>query len=361
MTCGEGHNHIAKAIKNSLEEREIESKTIQVFGYSEKETAKQNKLFLRTCRYIPHIYDAIWRFMRKRPLKSYMKGVIKQCKNYVLNQINEYDPNIIICTHNYSGAVVGYLKAQGLLKPDVKTYTVVFDYCLCPYWETNANLDYAVLPHEFMIPDMKKRGFTDAQLLPFGLPVDKKFTVEMDKRAAREELGLEQDKFTVVLYSGGNCASSAYGIIKKLLKCKHEIYIIAICGKNEREFKRVEKLIERKNLKNVLNIGFCTYLDKIYSAADMSFSRGGSEGLTEELNKHIPIVLRERLIINEKINKKLFPQLGLGISMKRRKEAPHIVDMLIENKEILTKMSKNTKEFCKPNATKDLVEHILLY
>ncbi len=359
MTCGEGHNHIAKAIKNSLEEREIESKTIQVFGYSEKEIIKQNKLFLRTCRYIPHIYDAIWRYMCKKPLKSYMKGVIKQCKDYILDRINEYNPDVIICTHNYAGAVVGYLKAQGLLGQNIKTYTVVFDYALCPYWETNANLDYAVLPHEFMIPDMKKKGYTDEQLLPFGLPVDKKFTVELDKKTAREELGLEQDKFTVVLYSGGNCASSAHGIIKKLLKCKHEIFIIAICGKNKREYKRVEKLIKKKNLKNVLNIGFCNYLDKIYSAADMSFSRGGSEGLTEELNKHIPIVLRERLIINEKINKKLFPKLGLGISMKRRKEAPYIVDMLIENKELLTRMSEKAKEFCKPNATKDLVEHIL--
>lgn len=359
MTCGEGHNQIAKAIKNSLDTRSIENKIIQLFGYSEKETEKQNKLFLRTCKLIPHLYDAIWRHMRNKPLKIHMDGVIKQCKDYVLNQITEFDPEVIICTHNYSGAVVAHLKEQGLIKPDVKTYTVVFDYCLCPYWETNAKLDYAVLPHELLIPAMKEKGFTESQLLPFGFPVDKRFTVNCDKVAAREELGIDREKFTVVLYSGGNCVSSAYSVIKELLKCKHEIQIIAVCGRNKKEFEKIQKLIEKENLTNILNIGFCTYLDKVFSAGDVVFTRGGGGGLTEQINKHIPLVLREKLIINEKINKELFAELGLGMAMNKLNEAAGIVDRLIENKELLKRMSEKSKTFCKPNATGDFVEHVL--
>ena len=45
MTCGEGHNQIAKAIKRELDDRNEESKIIQLYGYSEKEISRQNKAF----------------------------------------------------------------------------------------------------------------------------------------------------------------------------------------------------------------------------------------------------------------------------------------------------------------------------
>ncbi len=360
MTCGEGHNQIAKAIKNSLDLRGEECKIVQLYGFSDKATQKQNKMFLRACKYIPHLYGAVWERMRKKPFKGYMKGVVKDCRDYILQEINEYNPATIVCTHNNAGAVVGQLKKEGLINSSVKTYTIVFDYCLCPYWETNSNLDYAVLPHEDLIDDMKKKGFKENQLLALGLPVDEKFTKVIEKDIVREELGLAKDKFTVVLYSGGNCLSSAYKIIRKLLKCSCPIQIIAICGRNEKEYNIIEKLIEKKGITNIKNIGFCTYLDKVFSAGDVVFSRGGGMGLTEQLNKHIPFILREKLIINEKINKYYFAHKVLGIAMKKLSNAPKIIeDLVLVNPEILKVMSSNAEKYCKPNSTADLVNHIL--
>lgn len=360
MTCGEGHNQIAKAIKNSLDSKGEDCKIIQLYGFSEKETVKQNKMFLRACKFIPHLYGAVWERMRKKPFKGYIKGVIKDCRDYVLDQINDYNPDKIICTHNNAGAVVCQLKKEGLIDSKITTYTIVFDYCLCPYWESNTGLDYAVLPHEDLINDMKEKGFKENQLLPFGLPVDEKFTKEIDKTIAREKLGLEKDIFTIVLYSGGNCLSSAYNIIKKLLKCHRQIQIVAICGRNEKEFNKIEKLIQKKNLKNIKNIGFCTYIDMLYSAGDVVFTRGGGMGITEQLNKHIPFILREKLIINEKINKYYFARKTLGIAMKKIGDAPKIIDKLEDSvPNILDIMSKNAESYCKPNSTLNLINHII--
>ena len=60
MTCGEGHNQIAKAIQSSLDAKGHETKLVQLYGYSEKETIRQNKIFLRACKYIPHLYSLVW-------------------------------------------------------------------------------------------------------------------------------------------------------------------------------------------------------------------------------------------------------------------------------------------------------------
>ena len=362
MTCGEGHNQIAKALKNELEHRGENVKIIQLYGFSEKEVKKQNKLFLNACKYIPHIYERIWLNLRKRNPKkqsSVMNGVIKDCKDYILKEIEEFKPNNIICTHNNSGAVVDYLKRNNLISKDIKTYAVAFDYCLCPYWETCTNLDYIITPHEFTHQSFIERGFKEEQLSPFGLPVDTKFTKKMDKTQARQELGLDENLFTVVLYSGGNCLSPASTIVKQLVKSNLPIQIVAICGRNQKEFDKVNQIIKKKSLKNILNIGFCTNIDVVYSAGDIVFTRGGGMGLTEQINKQIPFILREKLIINERINKKLFSEMGLGLEMNKLSDAPKILNYLYNNQEKLQAMREKAKKICKPTSTKDLIDFIL--
>ena len=357
MTCGEGHNSIARAIKNQLDMIGEEGKIIQLYGFSEKEVLKQNNMFINTIKFIPHIYEPIWKAQCKKPLKLYINTVIKHCKDYVLNEVNSYRPDAIVCTHNNCGAVVGYLKKEGLLAGKITTYTIVFDYCLCPNWESNKYLDYVVTPDENLIDALKEKGFREDQILNIGLPTDSKFFLKLDKKMARREIGLDEDKFTIILYSGGNCVSSAYDLIKKLKKLKN-VQIVAICGKNKKEHEKIEKLIEKEDLKNVLNLGFCTYIDKLYSAGDIVFTRGGGMGLTEQINKSIPFILREKLFINEDINKKYFDKLGMGIAMRNLRQAPKIVESLISSPDKLEDMKKKIEQYKKENSTEKLVNHI---
>lgn len=358
MTCGEGHNSIAKAIKNQLEALGEEAKMIQLYGFSQKEVLKQNKMFLNAIKFIPHIYSQIWKSQCKKPLKFYINAVIKHCKDYVLKEINLFQPDAIVCTHNNSGAVVGYLKKEGMISDKITTYTVVFDYCLCPNWESNKYLDYVVTPDANIADSLKKKGFKEEQILNIGLPTDSKYFNKIDKKQARREIGLDEDKFTIILYSGGNCVSSAYDIIKKL-KSLTNVQIVAICGKNKKEFEKIEKLIEKEKLTNVINLGFCTYIDKLYSAGDVVFTRGGGMGLTEQINKGIPFILREKLYINENINKKYFDKLGMGIAMKNLRQAPKIVETLLSSPDKLEDMRNKIEEYKKGNSTEKLVNHII--
>lgn len=318
-------------------------------------------MFMNACKYFPHIYQFVWNKLRNRNINkesSVVNGVIKQCKDYILKEIQEYMPNNIVCTHVNAGAVINYLKKEGLLN-GIKTYTIGFDYCLCPYWESNSELDYIVLPADFMRDEIKAKGFKDEQILTFGIPVAPRFTIKVDKFEAREKLGLDREKFSVVLYSGGNCLSSAYKIVKDLMKCKKDIEIIAICGRNEKEYDKIDKYIKKHGIKNIKLEGFCDKLDLYYSACDLVITRGGGMGLTEQLNKNIPFVLRENLIINEKINKELFIKLGLAEGINKVNQAHKIVDRLAGDENKLLEMKKLAGEIVKPSATKDFVDFLL--
>ena len=69
MTCGEGHNSIAKSLKKEFENSlgsDVECEILQTYGFDEGRIEKENQRFLKTCKTIPHLYDMVWNMTRKR-------------------------------------------------------------------------------------------------------------------------------------------------------------------------------------------------------------------------------------------------------------------------------------------------------
>ena len=364
MTCGEGHNNLAKTVVSALNDEGVETKSIQLYGFSKKRVDFENNLFLAVYTNFPGIYSKIWHSQRnrnpKRKYKGYMSTVIKACKDYILKEIQDYNPDAVVTTHNNAGAVVSYLREENLIDKKIKLFGLGFDYCRCPLWETNLALDYVFLTHEELIDEYVNLGFNKEQLLPYGIPVHKRFTQNVTKEEARKDLGIDQEKFVVVLYSGGNCISPNFPLVKALLKAKGvPSQIVAVCGRNEKQKKLIDDYIAKHNITNVTSLGFTNDLDKYFRAADVVFTRGGGAGITEQININVPFVFREKLILNEKINKELFKELGLGLGIERISEATAMLETLYANPEMLKKMTECSKAFSRPDARKNITNKIL--
>ncbi len=362
QTIGEGHNFIAKAIESALTLRGEECKVIQLYGYSEREVKKQNKLFLNLTKYFPRIYSWFWFKYKKRTKQSpnvFVRSVIKKCSSHVLKEIEAYSPDNIICTHNNAGALISYFKESKQISSEIKTYGVATDYCACPCWESCTKLDYLFTPHEFTHLEYVERGFTKEQLLPFGIPVAPKFLIEQNKAECKKYFGLDENKFTVCVLGGGNCLTKASTLLKVLLEKKFDIQFIVITGKNKKQFNAVEKLKNAYPERQVVNLGFCECMEKVFSAGDVLFTRGGGCGITEQIVKNIPIVFREGLIINERVNKSIFTDFGASLSMERLSDAPKILKLLLENGEMLEKIKERQRLFRKENSVLNIVDFIV--
>lgn len=70
MSCGEGHNMLAKSLSQAFEKQEAETKIVQTFGYDEERVKKENKKYLWACKHIPHLYDFVWNKLRKRDFSN---------------------------------------------------------------------------------------------------------------------------------------------------------------------------------------------------------------------------------------------------------------------------------------------------
>ena len=349
MTVGEGHNMIAKSILEAFENKGVDAKIVQTFGYSEREVNRQNKLFLWTCKHIPHIYNYVWNKLRLADkTTNKLPNYVKNCLKYFQKEISSYQPDIIVCTHYYASSVIAYMKRQGLLDDKIVTSTMLFDYCLAPYWEHSTNVDYIFQPHTNTTDDLIKKGYKPEQIKTVGMPIRKAFFEEYNKAELRNKLNLK-DMFTVMFIGGGNSLGNTLKLLKNVLQKNSDIQVIVINGKNVKNFKKIKNYIEKYDLHNVVNLGFITHVELYMKACDALISRCGGCGLGEILALKKPFIVRENLITNEKINKKYFMENGCCLGLDKITDAGERVEFLKNTPALYRNIVKNIEKFTYPN------------
>lgn len=362
MTCGEGHNTIAKALSKEATFQGIKNKIVDIYDSNKFEKFFNNYSYLFAMKYFPKVFEFFWFKYRKRnPDKRYNGGLqiqIKDVEKTIKKEIENFNPDAIICSHFYAGAILANLKRKNEL--NIPFYSILSDFAIHPGWETNILADAIFMPSKYSTDDMVKKGFKEEQLIVTGFPVDKKFTTVLNKIETRKKLGL-QNKFTVMLMGGGNGIGQMFNLLKKILKANSKPQVIVACGKNKFLKKQIEDYIKSKKLTQVKVYGFVNNIDELMSASNCIFSRGGCGSLTESLNKQIPIIIRENMVIQEKLNEDLLVQNGSAIMMNNISDAPKIIDDLVKNPNKLKKLIKNAEQFRKPNATQDIIDYMKNY
>ncbi|MEG1706948.1 MAG: hypothetical protein RR291_05590, partial [Clostridia bacterium] len=151
MTCGNGHNAMANNCKKGFEAKGVEAKVYNIYESNRFEQKLFDKSYVWSCEHIPHLYNKIWNSQRNRdPNKRYHGGIqssIARITKPLLNIINEYQPDIILCTHNYASAIINNL----IIKKSIAkclTATILFDFVIHPYWENSIELDYIITPYQ---------------------------------------------------------------------------------------------------------------------------------------------------------------------------------------------------------------------
>lgn len=361
MSCGQGHNSIAKALEEEFLIQKCDVKTIQLYGFNNKVVEFKNKQFLNISKYFPKIYDFIWNKLRKRNFNKKSKFIdneIKSCKNYILEQINSFNPNIIISTHINAAILVHTLKHNNLINNNITTSNILFDYCVHPYWELANNCDYIFTPLNNTTEDLLKRGYNQNQIKPFGFPVNEKFKPFTSVSSLRKNLQIE-DKFTVFIISGGAGLGNTFKLVKKILEYNNDVNIICVNGKNKKSFFKINNYIKKNNCKNIINLGFINNVYDYMGASDLIICRGGGGTLTEALNMEKPFIIREKMIINEKLNKQFFMDKNCCLGMNKISDGGLLVKKARENNLLYQNMKNNIKKLAKPFATKNIVSFLL--
>ena len=148
-------------------------------------------------------------------------------------------------------------------------------------------------------------------------------------------------------------------MVKNILNEGLPINLIVVNGKNKISKYKIARYIRKRNIYNVLNLGFVDNIEKLMNASDIIISRSGAVSTSEAMAMRLPMILREKAIINEKLNKLIFINQNVAVGMNKLKDAGGLVKELYNNPEKLYTMSQAEENIFQPNGIEEISKFII--
>jgi len=137
------------------------------------------RCYLKTIQYSPRLWGAVYRRGKNQPLRPSFEFLLHRLLYGQIQQIlQEYRPDLIVCTHPFPSAVISRLKRAGLTIP---LYTVITDYGIHGVW-ISSGVDLYFVPSMKVREQMIRLGVDADKIQVTGIPTHPKFWVKKRKK-----------------------------------------------------------------------------------------------------------------------------------------------------------------------------------
>ncbi len=356
VTAGYGHNSTGQAVIGALEERGFECIMLDTLEYVNEYLANSvADGYLFSAKYLPEAYGKAYGMLDKRDErydKRSLVAIFSKIVSYKLKEFFDgYTPDVVIGTHSYACFLMTYLKEKGII--NCPTFGIVTDFTVHPFWEST-DIDYYVTPDALLDRQMGKKGIPKEKILPFGIPIKKKFETKIPKAEARKKLGIA-DMTTILIMMG----SMGYGNMVENLKLIDSIegnfQILCVCGNNKKAKKEIDKEVWEKS---VYSYGFVDNVDVMMDASDCIITKPGGLTTSEFLAKGLPAVIVDPIPGQEERNMQFLVNNGVAVMVSEVFPIDEALYELLKYPWRLKMIEESVHYLGKPDATDRLAEFI---
>lgn len=321
LSCstGGGHNSAAFAVAEEIRSHGDEAVVLDYLSLAGKKISHiVGNSYIHIVKKVPRFFGILYqigmlvsRLVPKSPV-YYLNGKMSE---YLKEYLDEHRVDAIVMPHLYPAETITHMKNHGISLP--VTLALMTDYTCIPFWE-ETSCDYYVIPDASLKHSVSRRGIPREKLLPFGIPVSRKFNGSDSRQSARRKLALEQDA-TYILLEGGSMGAGNLSKFTRLLKslCGEE-KIIVVTGRDRKLKKKMET--EFNHSPDIMIIGFTSQMHLLTKACDLVFTKPGGLTSTEAAVSRIPVVHTKPIPGCETVNRNYFVTRGMSISAPTRRK-----------------------------------------
>ncbi len=370
VTAGEGHNSTAKAIRAEFENCGHECTVLDTFDYISPELAKIiSEGYLLVTEKAKYAYRLGYRFAereKKHTIREKLPEKLTEAfydgrdelisvtmTDDLADFINAGEFDVILFTHPFAGALLNMMKSRRLIS--CRTIGILTDFTFHPYWEQCTVNEYVVVPDALLLPQARRKGFRDDQILPLGIPINPRFAQSIPKTDARRRLGLNETLPTFLLMGGSMGYGSLADHVKRIdrFDFSKDFQMIAVCGNNADAKAEIEKFSETAQHR-ILTTGFVDYVSLLMDASDCIITKPGGLTSSESLAKGLPMIIVNPIPGQEERNTEFL--LNNGCAMASTKTCPieECMYQLLSSPTRLQSMADCIRAIGKPNSTRDV-------
>lgn len=349
VKAGYGHHSTAQAIIDCLNERGIQSEMLDTFDYIDSMLCESiDKGYLFSTKNFPEVYGKAYSLLDKRvePYKrfSLISVVSKLVSHKLRDYITDYAPDVVIGTHSFACMVMTYMKEKGVIA--CPTVGIVTDFTVHPFWEST-DIDYYVTADSLLDNQMRRKGIPQEKILPYGIPISKKFLNKMPKEDARELLKIDNRR-TILVMMG----SMGFGNLEEQLEAIDaldiDMQVLCVCGRNEKMKREIDRHIWKKK---IITYGFVDNVEVLMDASDCIITKPGGLTTSELLAKRLPAIIMNPIPGQEDRNMEFLVNNGAAIAATETFGIDEALFELFSHKWRLRLLKLSVSRLGKPRST----------
>jgi len=305
------------------------------------------KMVARTPRVVGWLYQATDKPFHKERVRETLE---QAGARRLLEEIREYDPDVVICTHFLPTAMLNRERRKRRMR--AKIFTVVTDFEVHGLWLAAPSDHYFVATAEAKA-HLEALGISSKAITVSGIPIHPAFTERKDRAEMRRKHGWRQDLPAILVSAGGFGAGNVSRMLESLIADQTPAQIIAVCGRSAALKASVDQLVARRKstaLPLVKAVGFTKDMDELMAGADVMLGKPGGLTTSESLARGLAWVVVNPIPGQEERNAIYLLEQGVGVWCDNLHTLAFKVRLVLEEPGRLDAMKKNALRIARPDA-----------
>jgi processive 1,2-diacylglycerol beta-glucosyltransferase len=364
-SAGAGHLRAAEAVEKAFRKagaaREV--RHLDVLQYTNPLFRNiYSKTYLDMVNTMPEVLGWLYDHLDKPNANDPLRMAFEKLNALpFIKLLEQYQPEITVCTHFLPAEIISWLKSRGRLA--ARQAVVVTDLDVHAMWLCRHYEHYFVALDETRA-HLEELGVPASKLSVTGIPIDPVFAEPKDKTAMRLKHGLDPDpgRATILISAGGFGVGRIETVLAALAKLRHRAQVVAICGRNQELYAelRARSDAQPANAPVALKaVGFTTEMDELMAASDLIVGKPGGLTTSEALARGLVFVVVNPIPGQEERNSDHLLEEGAAIRCNNLPVLAYKIDRLLDDPSRLAAMRANARRLGRPDAARDVVNRLL--
>lgn len=322
--CGMGHYIASMALKQELENEDVQ---VEVIDFFEVIFPTIHKIIYGIFNFLVSKCSSIYNFFYKFSANTNFIPFKKIIKKGIEEIIEQKNINIVISTFPVCSKYISAYKK--INNKNLKLYTCITDIEVNKEWITNETDTYFVASKKTK-KQLINNGILENKIKIVGIPVRKEF----------KKRKIIKNKNEIIIMGGGlGLIPNMKKILKNLVK-NENIHITLMTGKNRKLFKKYYNRFD-----NMTVIGYTNEVYKYVEKAELIITKAGGITLFEAIHTETPMYILYPFLSQEIGNAKFIEKNNIGkVVWRKRENISQDILRLLNSPIELKKMKKNMKK-----------------
>lgn len=362
VSAGAGHVRAAQALETAIERWHEDIDAVHV-DIMELVSPIFRKVYTDSYIKVVEKYPALWGYLYHKTDQGKTNSALNQFR-VALERLNtqklrsalkEINPDHVICTHFLPAQLLSQkIKKDAFTKP---VWVVVTDFDIHAIWIYPHMSGYFAANDE-VAWRMAARGILREIIHVTGIPIAPQFSDTLSRKECAGEFGLNPEKKTILMMSGGAGIGGIKTLAEMLLTLKHDFQIVALAGRNEQLLARLNK-IAAAHPGRLFPLGFTRVVERVMAASDLAITKPGGLTTSECLAMGLPMIVVSPIPGQEERNADFLLENGAALKACDNGALNYCVSMLLNEPARLEELKINSKRLAKPDAARTIINVVL--